>query len=179
MSTTEDLRSLAAMRDAGELTVDEYERALQLAAQQADMVPPAAIPMTPAASAGAPSWSSVPPSAQPPWGGRATGHTPPSPPAPAPPVKRGGPRIGVVLAALAVPVIALVVHAQGAPQRALEALAADTCEELDDAIVLQVGYILGDAIEDAEELGFTGPELGDEMRTQCPAMMAAVAAIGD
>jgi hypothetical protein len=180
MSTTEDLRSLAAMRDAGELTGDEYERAVQLAGLQADTAPSPAIPAAPVQSTvQSPSWSSPSPSAQPPWGGFGAGSTPLPPPAFAPPVRRGGPRMGVVLAVLAIPVIALIVHAQGAPQRALEALAADTCDELNDAIVLQVGYILGDAIDDAEELGFTGPELGDEMRAQCPAMMAAVAAIGD
>ena len=167
MSTTEDLRSLAAMRDAGELTSEEYALAVELASQRPSEM---SAPLAPVGGAD--------PSAQPPWSSAyATvggGDAPIAPPG-----RRGNVRIGAVLAVLAVPVIALIVHAQGAPQRALEALAADTCDQLEDAIVLQVGYILGDAIEDAEELGFSGPELGDEMRSQCPIMMAAVASLGD
>ena len=58
-------------------------------------------------------------------------------------------------------------------------LANETCNDLDNAIVLQVGGILGSAIADAEDLGYTGPELGDRMREECPGTMAALDSLGD
>lgn len=58
-------------------------------------------------------------------------------------------------------------------------MATETCEDLEGAIVLTAGAIVQRAIDDAEELGFTGPELGDEMREVCPDIMAALEGIGE
>jgi hypothetical protein len=58
-------------------------------------------------------------------------------------------------------------------------LATETCEDLEDSIVLTAGSIVERAIEDAEEMGFTGPELGDKMREVCPEIMAALEGIGE
>jgi len=62
---------------------------------------------------------------------------------------------------------------------ALRDLAQETCNDLENAIVLQVGLILENAIEEAERLGYTGPELGDAMRDECPNVMAALANVGE
>jgi hypothetical protein len=61
----------------------------------------------------------------------------------------------------------------------LETIASETCASLETAIVLQTGAILTNALSDAEAAGYTGPELGEALTTECPAMMAAVDRIGD
>jgi hypothetical protein len=60
------------------------------------------------------------------------------------------------------------------PRMQLTELAVETCGQLDGAIMLQVGSILGGATRKAEHLGFTPQELGDEMREECPDLMAAM-----
>jgi hypothetical protein len=61
----------------------------------------------------------------------------------------------------------------------LHEIAVRTCGELEGAIVFQVGSILGGAIAEAEDAGHTAPELGDEMREECPDIMAAVESIDE
>jgi hypothetical protein len=61
----------------------------------------------------------------------------------------------------------------------LHEIAVRACGELEGAIVLQVGSILDGAIAEAEDAGHTAPELGDEMREECPDMMAAVESIDE
>jgi hypothetical protein len=78
---------------------------------------------------------------------------------------------------VALVVFALALSACG--EDPLVALAEDTCEELDSAIVLQVGGILSSAINDAEDLGHTAPELGDALREECPELLAAVEGISE
>lgn len=67
----------------------------------------------------------------------------------------------------------------GRDDRRLNELADETCSELEGAIVLQAGPILSGALGEADDLGFTGPELGDEMRSECPGLMEAVDNIGE
>jgi hypothetical protein len=77
-------------------------------------------------------------------------------------------------------VLAVVLLASGcSSDAALTELAQDTCDDLDSAIVLQVGGILSGAIRDAEDLGYEGPDLGDKMREDCPDLMAAMESIGE
>lgn len=45
--------------------------------------------------------------------------------------------------------------------------------------MFEVGGILGRALDDADEAGVSGPELGDAMREQCPAEMAAVTSLSE
>ena len=61
----------------------------------------------------------------------------------------------------------------------LTPVAENACEELEGAIVLQVGGILNRAINDAADAGYSGPELGDKMREICPLTMLAVDNIGE
>lgn len=61
----------------------------------------------------------------------------------------------------------------------LTELAQETCAELDGAIVLQVGSILSRAIEEADDIGMTAPELGAAMRAECPSTMAAIENVGE
>lgn len=56
----------------------------------------------------------------------------------------------------------------------MRSLAQDTCAELDGAMVIQAGPILKKAVSRAERLGFTGPDLGDRMRDECPSLMRAL-----
>jgi len=58
-------------------------------------------------------------------------------------------------------------------------LAEDTCEQLEDSIVLTAGLIVQTAIDEAEDLGYTAPELGVKMREECPGIMAALENIGE
>lgn len=74
--------------------------------------------------------------------------------------------------------LALVLVACGNEGK-LTDLAIDTCQELDGSIVLTAGLILQDAIAEAEDLGFTAPELGDKMREECPGIMAAIENVGE
>lgn len=67
----------------------------------------------------------------------------------------------------------------GRDERRLNELAQETCSELEGAIVLQAGGILSGALDEADDLGFTGPELGDEMRSECPGLMQAMDNIGE
>ncbi len=76
---------------------------------------------------------------------------------------------------LAIAFLALAITACGS---ALDDLAAETCEDLEDSIVLTAALIVSSAIEDAEDLGFSAPELGDAMREQCPEIMAALEQVG-
>lgn len=64
------------------------------------------------------------------------------------------------------------------PETRLERIASETCEELNRAVRLEIGLILDEAIEEAEELGFGGPDLGDALRSRCPDTMAAIEHIG-
>lgn len=57
---------------------------------------------------------------------------------------------------------------------ALHSLAQDACDEMDGAPFLIVGQIVGSAVKKAERLGYTGFELGDEMRETCPGLMRAL-----
>lgn len=75
--------------------------------------------------------------------------------------------------------LALVASTCSSSDAALTELAQDTCDELEGAIVLQVGGIISGAVREAEELGYEGPDLGDKMREECPGLMAAVEGIGD
>jgi hypothetical protein len=161
VTTEEDLRRLAALRDAGELTPAEYEQAVAVMRREAP---------APRALDGSQPWGQT--ATQPSFGVPFTA-APTSLP-PAPPARSSRSPWAVAGVVLVIIVGAIVWNNAGAPQRALEELAADTCQQLDDAIVLQVGYILGDAIDDAEELGFSGFDLGDEMRSACPLTMAAM-----
>ena len=68
---------------------------------------------------------------------------------------------------------------QTVPMLDLLQVAKETCDELDGAIVLQVGGILSRAIGRAEDAGFSAPDLGDVMRAKCPDMMAAVNSISE
>lgn len=58
------------------------------------------------------------------------------------------------------------------PGLELDEVAQDTCDQMDGAIMLQVGPILNSAQRKAERLGFTPPELGDRMRAKCPDLMS-------
>lgn len=58
-------------------------------------------------------------------------------------------------------------------------LATETCDDLEGSIVLTAGVILQGAIDDAADLGFTGPELGAKMREVCPGIMLALEGVGD
>ena len=73
----------------------------------------------------------------------------------------------------------MVIVLAGCSQAQLTELAKDTCAELDGAIVLQVGPILNRAISEADDLGFSGPELGDKMREECPSTMLALDEVGE
>ena len=113
--------------------------------------------------------------------------TPPGGLEPAAPVlassQRGGVPLWTKVALVAIVVLAGVFVATlvipGMPGGRLEALAKDTCAELEGAIVLQVGPILSKAISKAGDMGVSGSELGDAMRTACPATMAAIEKITD
>lgn len=74
-------------------------------------------------------------------------------------------------------VLALVAAACSAPK--LDTLAARTCSQLEDAIVLIAGVIVSEAISEAEETGFTGAGLGDAMRDECPELMSALEGTGN
>lgn len=45
--------------------------------------------------------------------------------------------------------------------------------------MLQVGGILSRGINGADDLGHSGPELGDKMREECPEVMTAVETLDD
>lgn len=62
------------------------------------------------------------------------------------------------------------------PQMQLKELAAETCDELDGAIVMVAGPLMNKAIGKAGRLGFEGHELGDAMREQCPGLMRGLSA---
>lgn len=53
-------------------------------------------------------------------------------------------------------------------------IAEDACNELEGAIVLQVGGIVTQAIGRAERVGRSGLELGEALRARCPDLMAAL-----
>jgi hypothetical protein len=78
--------------------------------------------------------------------------------------------VGSILLAALVATYLLVLK----PRQELKAAAQDTCDQLDGAIMLQVGPILSSATKKAERLGFTGPELGEQMRELCPDTMSAL-----
>ena len=61
------------------------------------------------------------------------------------------------------------------PRRQLDQLAKDTCDELDGSIMLVAGVTLESAVNKAERLGFSGPELGDRMREHCPSILRQIA----
>ena len=85
--------------------------------------------------------------------------------------------IGAVVVA-AIGLVALLVAVAGDSDE-LTPIAQEACDELDGAIVLQVGGIVSSAISDAEDANYTGPELGDEMREICPWTMRQVEMIGE
>lgn len=61
------------------------------------------------------------------------------------------------------------------PRMEMNELAKETCDEIDGSIMLVVGGVMKKAIGKAERLGFSGPELGDRMREECPGLMAGLA----
>lgn len=56
----------------------------------------------------------------------------------------------------------------GSADARLDELGEFTCEALDGTNLLGAASIIGAAVERAEELGFSGPELGDRLQAHCP-----------
>jgi hypothetical protein len=87
-------------------------------------------------------------------------------------------KTAIVWATMAVVVLAALTAAWFlyiSPRRQLDQLAKDTCNQLDGSIMLAAGFTLESAINKAERLGFSGPELGDRMREHCPSIMRQIA----
>ena len=77
---------------------------------------------------------------------------------------------GIALAAL---VLSYLLYFK--PRAEARELARETCDELNGAIMLQVGPILNKATGKAGRLGYDQPEFGELMREQCPDTMQALA----
>lgn len=56
----------------------------------------------------------------------------------------------------------------GSADARLDELGEFTCEALDGTNLLGAASIIGVAVDRAEELGFSGPELGDRLQAHCP-----------
>lgn len=94
-------------------------------------------------------------------------------------IARVSTRTKLIGGGIVVAIIGVVLVAQLAGENELQELAEETCDELEGAIVLQVGGIINSAVNRAERMGASGPELGNRMRQECPGVMGAVENIGE
>ena len=70
--------------------------------------------------------------------------------------------------------VGLVVAGCGDGGGRLAQLAEDTCAELDGSMMLTAGGTLVRAFDDANAMGYSGPEFGDALRAECPSIMSQI-----
>jgi hypothetical protein len=79
-----------------------------------------------------------------------------------------------ILTTLLAGVLATLFFTTIKPRMELRELARETCDEIDGAMVIVVAGVINKASNKAERLGFEKQELGEEMREQCPGVVAAL-----
>lgn len=116
-----------------------------------------------------PAPTGAPPPLSPPPGGPSG--TAPSPgPASATGIRAGGVPAKLVAAAIAGLVVGILVGRAGipTPEERLDELAAELCDAVAGESRLVAAGMIGFAVHQAEELGFSGPRLGSRMNLECP-----------
>ena len=57
------------------------------------------------------------------------------------------------------------------PHVQVKSLAKDTCKDMEGMMLIAAAGLLKKRTEEAEDLGFSGPEFGNKLREECPAIM--------